>query len=534
MTLSKAKQLRHLITSDSLEFLMEAHSGLSAKIVEESGFKGIWASGLSISASLGVRDNNEASWTQVLDVVEFMCDATSIPILLDGDTGYGNFNNVRRLIHKLEQRGVAGVCLEDKLFPKTNSFILGESQPLADMNEFCGKIKAAKDHQKEADFCVVARLEAFIAGWGVDEALRRAYAYAEAGADALLVHSKKSDPSDIDLFMSQWDKRIPIIIVPTKYYSTPTDYFRQQGISVAIWANHNIRASIKAIQETSRTIFQDESLINVEGTIVSVAEVFRLQSADELKDAEKRYLPTSGKQIQALILAASQGKELGTLTTDIPKTLLQIHGKSILETQIQEMNQAGIKMITVVRGFAKDKIRLPNISTLDNDDFSTTQEVASLFLAKKRITSDTLISYGDIVFKPYILHELLIDQNDITIVVDSDSGQKSGYADYVVASRENSKNFFLGSAELIQVTHQFPAMGYCGEFIGLWKLSPKGAEIVSMVLEELSRRPDFSRLRMQDLLMEIIPHSPVAVRYVKGGWMDIDTIMDLQLAGNLA
>src|SRR5919106_5932113 len=99
----KTTQLRTMLSTPSLEFLMEAHNGLSAKIVEEAGFKGIWASGLSISAQFGVRDNNEASWTQVLDNLEFMSDATRIPILLDGDTGYGNFNNMQRLIRKLEQ-----------------------------------------------------------------------------------------------------------------------------------------------------------------------------------------------------------------------------------------------------------------------------------------------------------------------------------------------------------------------------------------------------------------------------------------------
>src|SRR5512140_1854655 len=114
---------------------MEAHDGISARIVEEAGFKGIWGSGLCISAAMGVRDNNEASWTQVLDVLEFMSDCTSIPILLDGDTGYGNFNNMRRLVRKLEQRGIAAVCIEDKIFPKTNSFIEG-NQPLASVEEF--------------------------------------------------------------------------------------------------------------------------------------------------------------------------------------------------------------------------------------------------------------------------------------------------------------------------------------------------------------------------------------------------------------
>src|ERR1043166_6681312 len=140
--------LRRELFSPELSFLMEAHNGLSAKVVEEAGFAGIWASGLSISAALGVRDNNEASWTQVLDVLEFMADATVLPILVDGDTGYGNFNNVRRLVRKLCQRQIAGVCIEDKLFPKTNSFI-GERQPLADIEEFCGRIKAGKDSQSD-------------------------------------------------------------------------------------------------------------------------------------------------------------------------------------------------------------------------------------------------------------------------------------------------------------------------------------------------------------------------------------------------
>src|SRR6476660_2975435 len=139
-SMKKTTQLRAMLQSPELEFIIEAHNGLSARIAEEAGFKGIWGSGLSISAALGVRDNNEASWTQVLEVLEFMVDSAELPILLDGDTGYGNFNNVRRLVRKLEQRSVAGVCLEDKLFPKTNSFIDGDRQALAETAEFCGKL----------------------------------------------------------------------------------------------------------------------------------------------------------------------------------------------------------------------------------------------------------------------------------------------------------------------------------------------------------------------------------------------------------
>ncbi|EDO37376.1 predicted protein [Nematostella vectensis] len=280
-----------MLESPELEFIMEAHNGLSAKIVQEAGFKGIWGSGLSISAQLGVRDSNEASWTQVTDVMEFMSDATDIPILLDADTGYGNFNNARRLVKKLEMRGVAGACLEDKLFPKTNSLLDGRAQPLAEVDEFALKIKACKETQSDPDFCIVARVEAFIAGWGLDEALKRAEAYRNAGADAILMHSKKSDPSDIEAFMKAWNNQGPVVIVPTKYYTVPTDHFRDLGVSMIIWANHNMRASVAAMQQTTQQIMKDQSLVNVEDKIVPVKEVFRLQGDQELKEAENKYLP---------------------------------------------------------------------------------------------------------------------------------------------------------------------------------------------------------------------------------------------------
>ena len=157
--MKKTTRLRQLLTSPELEFALEAHTALSAKIAEEAGFPIIWASGLSMSAQFGVRDSNEASWSQVVDALEFMSDATQVPILVDGDTGYGNFNSLRRLVRKLEQRELAGVCIEDKEFPKTNSFGASDRQVLATIDEFCGKIKAAKDCQLDPDFVVVARVE---------------------------------------------------------------------------------------------------------------------------------------------------------------------------------------------------------------------------------------------------------------------------------------------------------------------------------------------------------------------------------------
>ncbi len=291
MILKKTTQLRALLESENLEFILEAHNGLSAKIVEETGFKGIWASGLAISLALGIRDNNEASWTQVLEQVEFMSDATSVPILLDGDTGYGNFNNMRRLVKKLEQRDIAGVCIEDKLFPKTNSLLDNQKQTLAEKDEFCGKIKAAKDTQKDSDFVVIARIESFIAGQGLSDALDRAEAYRLAGADAILVHSKRSDSEEIELFMKEWGNRHPVVIIPTTFFSVPTQNFRTLGVSLAIWANQNSRASITAMKKNSQRIFEDQTVASVEPEIASLNEVFHLQQVHELKAAEEKYLP---------------------------------------------------------------------------------------------------------------------------------------------------------------------------------------------------------------------------------------------------
>lgn len=531
--MKKTQKLRQMLTGPELDFIMEAHNGISAKIVEEAGFQGIWGSGLTISASLGVRDNNEASWTQVLDVMEYMSDASRLPILLDGDTGYGNFNNMRRLVRKLEQRGVAGVCIEDKLFPKTNSFISGETQPLADIDEFCGKIQAAKETQLDDDFCVVARLESFIAGWGLDEALRRGEAYRKAGADAILVHSKKADSSDIEAFMKEWGNRHPVVIVPTKYYSTPTDRFREMGINMIIWANHTLRSAIQSMQQTVEQIYRDQSLINVEGKLTTVSEVFRLQGADELKEAEKKYLPTSGKKINAIILAASQGN-LGDLTKEIPKTMLKVNGKPLLSMQVDDLNRVGVKDISVVRGFAKEKIALGNIKTVDNDRYAATKELSSLYLAKEQLgKGTTVVSYGDIVYKNYILNDLLNDDNDITIIADADSQLNEDTQDIIVTDKPYSRNLYSNTAKLLSARNIKDGQPANGEFIGLWKISETGAAHVTAAMDHLAAQKNFDALTVVDLFNELVKRTAIAVKFVKGDWLDIDSIVDLQKAGEL-
>src|ERR1700759_3797579 len=378
---SRSAQLRAMLLSPQLEFLMEAHNGLSARIVREAGFKGIWASGLTISAQFGVRDNNEASWTQVVDVLEFMADAGNLPILLDGDTGYGNFNNMRRLVRKLEQRGIAGVCIEDKQFPKTNSFLNGERQPLADIQEFAGKIAAGKDTQTDPNFSIVARVEALIAGWGMEEALRRAEAYRRAGADAILIHSKLSKPDEIVTFAREWARRLPLVIVPTKYYSTPTDVFRQAGISMVIWANHLVRAAAAAMQSVAQEIQTNQTLVNVEPRVASVNEIFRLQDADEYTAAERLYLSGAEQSRSAVVLAATRGRGLDAITQDRPKVMLPIAGKPLLRWLGDSFKKEHIHEITVVGGYRADAIDTAGIKLAVNERYADTGELGSLACA---------------------------------------------------------------------------------------------------------------------------------------------------------
>lgn len=286
--LSRCETFRQALYEPGLTLLMEAHNGLSARIVEETGFRGIWASGLSISASCGVRDCNEISWTQVMEIVECMTDVTQIPILVDADTGYGNFNNFRRLVYKLAMRNVAAVCIEDKTFPKANSF-RGENQPLISIEEFCGKLQAGKDQATVNGLCIVARTEALVSGLGMSEALDRASAYQEAGADAILVHSKEKTADQVLAFARRWDGHCPLVVVPTTYSQTPLDELEKAGIAMAICANHNLRASIRAMREISRQILQERSLGSVESQITPLADVFRLTRTEELEAAERMY-----------------------------------------------------------------------------------------------------------------------------------------------------------------------------------------------------------------------------------------------------
>jgi phosphoenolpyruvate phosphomutase len=271
-----------------MSFLVEAHSGISATIVERCNGNGIWASGVTASAAAGLRDANELSFSEVLNLLTTMDYCSSIPILVDGDTGYGNFNNARIFVKKLCSIGIAGVVYEDKVFPKINSFVNAKHE-LASIGEFCGKIKACKDAQTDNDFCLVARTEALIAKLGLQEAIDRASAYIESGADAIVLHSKQSSPGEIIDFCRAWNKTAPLVIIPTTYEASPVEDFLELGVVCMIFANQLMRASVKAMTETCCQLLRSKSCHNL--PIAKVEDIFDIVNMQELEEAERKYLP---------------------------------------------------------------------------------------------------------------------------------------------------------------------------------------------------------------------------------------------------
>jgi len=454
--------------------------------------------------------------------------------LLDGDTGYGNFNNMRRLVMKLEQRDIAGVCIEDKQFPKTNSFIDGEKQPLANIDEFCGKIKAGKDSQRDDDFCIVARVEALIAGWGMDEALKRAEAYRKAGANGILIHSKLSRPDEVLAFAKEWAGRCPLVIVPTKYYSTPTDVFREAGINLVIWANHMIRASITAMEKISNQIFEFESLVDVEDQIATVNHIFELQGADELKQAQDRYL-SQQSNINAIVLAASRGSELYELTEDKPKTMINIGGKTLLRRSIDELKKLGINNTTVIAGYKANAINIPGINKRINKQFKNSDELTSFACAEKDFSDDMLVFYGDLLFRGYIMRDLLESSGEIVVVVDSalDNPNLSGSPDLAFCSKKDDRNPFMQDVLLKKLARQSDRNKPSGYWIGMLRIRKQGKKWITKALKELRKRDDFNQLTIPDLLNHLIEKGkPINVHYIDGHWLDVNSLDDINRAGD--
>lgn len=283
--------LKESLSAGRLVSLMSAHNPLSARLAEEAGFDGIWASGFELSAAYGVPDASLLSLTQHLDMTRAMCEQVAVPVVADIDTGYGNAINVLSVVGAYARAGAAAIVIEDKVFPKDTSLLAGGRQELVRLAEFQGKIEAAKAAGAAHGLVVIARTEALIADLGQEEALRRGAAYAEAGADLLLIHSKRKTPDEIVAFIKAWSGTIPLVLVPTAYPDLTEAMIRELGkIAVVIYANHAIRAAVGAMRTIFAAIKRDGGIHLVDKQIPAVEDIFDLQRVGAMKAAEKTYL----------------------------------------------------------------------------------------------------------------------------------------------------------------------------------------------------------------------------------------------------
>ncbi len=274
---------RSVLADNPLVRIAGAHSALGGVIAEQVGFQAVWASSFEISAARCLPDASLLSMSEYLDAAAHIQKALSVPVVADCDTGFGNSMNVAYMVAEYEQAGITAVCMEDKIFPKMNSFAAADHS-LLDVNAFAHKIETAKKSQRSEDFFVIARTEAMISGLGVDEALKRCSVYADAGADAVLVHSKQATKDEVLSFLDQWDDRLPVVVVPTTYPDWHADEARAAGVSAVIYANQGLRATITSLRSALGSIYETGHSAHLEDSIAGVKDVFALQRLDQWQE----------------------------------------------------------------------------------------------------------------------------------------------------------------------------------------------------------------------------------------------------------
>ncbi len=550
--MSKAKKLRELFNKEGVLRIVGAHDGITAKLVELNGFDGVWAGGFEVSTSYAVPDANILTMTQYLQAASIMNDAVSIPVVADCDTGYGNSNNVMHMVRKYETAGIAAVTIEDKRFPKVNSYIPGR-QELAPIAEFVGKILAAKNAQSTKDFMVIARVEALIAGWGLDEALRRAHAYVEAGADAIFIHSKANTRDEIVTFARAWDFSAPLIICPTSYPMITLEQIGQLGIKMVIYANQGMRASIKAVNEVLSEIKREGRLNTTDDKIVSMRQVFELQGMIQMVEEEKVYLRSGEEPVKVVIPAAGaphNQESLEPLLQDRPLAMLDINGKSLLQRNAETLRRSRLYDISVIVGYKGEAFDVEGVSYFDNPKYQSEHILSSIMCAQEKMDSKTLLIYSDILFESSLIERLKSLECDFVIVVDNSfkkSLKRNKKLDLVITKETLvSGERILTYDRLYQVQRIGETISpetASAEFIGIAMLSKKGIDIFKKeyrkALVEYSNKPFFeaeniAQASLEDFLQYLIKRGySIKALQVNSGWMEIHTFDNYKYASSI-
>ena len=285
--MSQSENLVKLLDNQPIVKVCGAYDAMSAKLVEVSGFDAVWAGSFAISAINNVPDASILTMTEFFTAASNMANACKIPIIADCDTGYGDATNVRYMVKKYENAGIAGICIEDKTFPKQNSLLEGGNNQLLSEKDFAAKILAANEAKQNKAFTIIARIEALISGMGIEQALQRAYAYEKAGADLILIHSKKITPEEIFEFSDSWKGSAPLVVIPTTYYSVNVDELIEHKIKMVIYANQTLRAAHFAISKLLKQMKNANNMSQLQNQMSSMEDIFKLQEMHDMKSQEK-------------------------------------------------------------------------------------------------------------------------------------------------------------------------------------------------------------------------------------------------------
>ena len=549
--MSKAQVLHELLARPGLVPAVGAHDALSAKLIEAAGFPVVWSSSFTVSAAQrAMPDVNLLTMTETVEAAAHINRAVGLPVIADCDNGYGNAVNVVRTVEEYERAGIAGLCFEDNIFPKKCSLYPGMRRELLSAEEHAGKIRAAKRAQRDPATMIIARTEALIAGWGMKEALGRAHAYAEAGADMILMHSKAPTAAEVLEFMRRWDRPTPIVVVPTLYPAVTFEELEAAGVKLVIWANQVLRGAVKGIQATLETLQRARRLSALDDHIVTLEEIYRHVGVEEFKAIEREFLPRGQSDTRAVIIGAGSGKSLLPLTQDRPKCMLDIKGRTVLERQLDVLRACGVQDIAVVRGYRKETVVAPGARLYDNDAYEETGELASLFAAEAELRGRFAFLYGDVLFERAVLEKVLRAPGDIVIAVDRawvDQRDRllplAKPVDLVVTSdppRPSRRS--LGEEEsdrLVRIGQRLPPDAATGEFIGLACFSARGAELLREAWARARAAGDgplheadrVSTAAFTDILQALVDAGhPVTCVSTYKGWLEIDTFEDYQRA----
>ena len=282
----KRAALRAGLEADRPFVAVGAHDAMSSQLIEAYDFDAVWVSGFGVATMThALPDLNLTTMTETLEASVRIDGATDLPVLADCDNGFGGLTNVVRTVTEFERAGIAGVCIEDNLFPKRNSLYTGDSKrELIPAEEQARRIRAAKEAQETDSFVVVARVEALIAGHGVEAACERADAYAAAGADAILIHSKDKSLQEIEGFLANWGGlgKTPLVAVPTLFPDWTDQELYDKGFQLIILANHPMRAAVQAMEQTLDTLRSERKAAAVDPHIAKVDHVFDLVRTKEM------------------------------------------------------------------------------------------------------------------------------------------------------------------------------------------------------------------------------------------------------------